>query len=44
MLSLKDLFTRKKKPKNAINENKRKDSFRATTGEKKINIICCNEK
>ena len=43
MLILKDLLTRKKKLKNATNEKKRKDNFNAITGEKKINIICCNE-
>ena len=43
MLSLKDLLTRRKTPKNEINEKKRYDNFKAIKGEKKINIICWNE-
>ena len=43
ILSLKDLLTRIKNPKNEINEKNRKDNFRAVKGEKKINIICWNE-
>ena len=40
MLSLKDLLTRKKNPKNEISEWKRKDNLRAITGEKRIKITC----